>query len=131
MGKTVEELSESFGVSKSTIKRWFKDHPSFWAAVSRGREQADAKVAEGLFKRATGFEIDSEKHFVVNTGDFKQKVETVPTKTYFPPDPGAAMNWLKNRQPEKWRDKQEHQLTGDLTFTLNLDGDAPKEPESE
>ncbi|TDR29009.1 hypothetical protein DES43_15215, partial [Aquamicrobium defluvii] len=23
------------------------------------------------------------------------------------PDPSAAMNWLKNRQPDKWRDKSE------------------------
>jgi len=26
---------------------------------------------------------------------------------HLPPDAGAALNWLKNRQKELWRDKQE------------------------
>lgn len=27
------------------------------------------------------------------------------------PDPGAALNWLKNRQKKLWRDKVEHGFT--------------------
>ena len=35
---------------------------------------------------------------------------------HFPPDPTSMIFWLKNRQPDKWRDKRE---TGDD------EGDAP------
>lgn len=123
LGKTVKEIAVVFGHSQSTINRWFKQYPSFWEAVNRGRAYADAKVAEGLFKRATGFEIDSEKHFVVSTGDFKQDVKVVQTKTYFPPDPGAAMNWLKNRQPDTWRDKVDIGLPPEIVLTMKMDGE--------
>ncbi|MNQ95572.1 hypothetical protein D3C85_1111360 [compost metagenome] len=36
------------------------------------------------------------------------------TKTYYPPDAGAAMNWLKNRQGKKWRDKQDIEHSGKI-----------------
>jgi hypothetical protein len=31
-----------------------------------------------------------------------------------PPDTGAAMNWLKNRMPDKWRDKIDHDINADV-----------------
>lgn len=131
-GKTTEEIASLFGIGRTTIKRWFKEFPSFWTSVNRGRAFADARVAEGLFKRATGFEIDTVKHFVVSTGDFKQKVEEVKTKTYYPPDPGAAMNWLKNRDPDNWRDKIEVGLPPVIRLSMNLDGgDAEAKPETD
>ena len=30
------------------------------------------------------------------------------------PDAGAALNWLKNRQPQHWRDKQEVEQSGQV-----------------
>ncbi|MCY1295079.1 hypothetical protein D9M70_444010 [compost metagenome] len=31
----------------------------------------------------------------------------VPTVKHYPPDPGAAIFWLKNRQPELWKERVE------------------------
>lgn len=31
----------------------------------------------------------------------------VPTIKHYPPDTVAGIFWLKNRQPDKWREKQE------------------------
>jgi hypothetical protein len=31
---------------------------------------------------------------------------------HYPPDPTSMIFWLKNRQPQDWRDKQEHEHTG-------------------
>lgn len=126
LGKTVEEIADSFGESKTTIKRWFKEHPSFWSAVTRGREYADAQVAESLFKRATGFRTKEQRAFVRSVGDFSQVVEVKDIEIHYPPDPGAAMNWLKNRQPDKWRDKQQVELSGTIDLTMNLE-EAPKD----
>ena len=33
------------------------------------------------------------------------------TKKTVPPDTGAAMAWLKNRRPDKWRDKQDVEIS--------------------
>jgi len=35
----------------------------------------------------------------------------VPTVKHYPPDTTAAIFWLKNRQPAKWREKQEVETT--------------------
>lgn len=40
-----------------------------------------------------------------------QVISVKSVKKFIPPDTGAAMAWLKNRQPAKWRDKQEVDLT--------------------
>ena len=37
---------------------------------------------------------------------YKRQETTVITK-HIPPDTGAAAFWLKNRRPDKWRDKPE------------------------
>ena len=39
----------------------------------------------------------------------------VPYTEHFPPDTAAAFIWLKNRQPDRWRDKKEVHETGDHT----------------
>jgi hypothetical protein len=31
---------------------------------------------------------------------------------HYPPDPTAAIFWLKNRQKDKWRDKREEEVSG-------------------
>lgn len=60
-GATDQELAEAFGVSKRTIIRWKKDHPSFAEAYQKGKDIADAKVKKSLYQRAIGFEGQRKK----------------------------------------------------------------------
>lgn len=125
LGCTNKELAEFFGVVERTINRWLKDHESFCQAVKAGRMGADAKVANSLFKRATGYTYPSEKIF-----QSEGVIIRAPFKAVVLPDPGAAMNWLKNRQPDKWADSKKIDLSGELDLTMHLD-DSPKEEETE
>lgn len=129
LGYTDDELARSFGVSNTTIRTWKKTHEDFLRAVKEGKELADAKVAESLFKRATGYEYPSEKIVTLGIGNGESVVERVPITAVVLPDPGAALNWLKNRQPDKWRDKQQVELSGEVSVTLNLDGEPNKQVE--
>ncbi len=120
LGATDEELASFFNVCEDTINEWKKTYEEFSVSVTRGKIMADAEVASSFFKRAKGFEIDSEKVF-----QSEGVIIRADTKTYYPPDAGAALNWLKNRQPKKWRDKQEidHTTDGqklDLNPTVNV-----------
>ncbi len=36
----------------------------------------------------------------------------MPTVKHYPPDTQAASLWLRNRQPDKWRDKLTHEHAG-------------------
>jgi hypothetical protein len=59
-------------------------------------------VASKLFHRAIGYEHPEDKIFNNNGEEM-----VVPTIKHYPPDTTAAIFWLKNRQPDKWRDRQE------------------------
>lgn len=107
LGATEVELARIFDVSESTITHWKTDHVEFLTALKEGRELADANVADRLYQRAMGYSHKAVKIF--NDGGKPMKVEYT---EHYPPDTGACAFWLKNRQKEKWRDKQEHEHSG-------------------
>jgi transcriptional regulator with XRE-family HTH domain len=102
LGATNKDLAALFGVAVSTISKWMKDFPKFSDAIKKGKEEADIRVASALFKRATGFVKDDCEKVFQNKGD----VIHANVREYFPPETAAAIFWLKNRQPAKWREKQ-------------------------
>lgn len=118
LGHTNEELATFFEVAPSTIDEWIAKNNEFSGAVKKGKVIADGEAAEGLYKRAVGFtydevtfeKIDGKVNLELSTaGDIKTEDayrKKVVTKM-IAPDPGAALNWLKNRQPQKWREKIE------------------------
>lgn len=110
LGAIDEELADFFNVCVATINNWKKTEPQFLASIKRGKKQADSEVAQKLFKRATGYTHPEEKVFC-NDG----QIITHDTTKRYPPDTTACIFWLKNRQPDDWRDKQDidhnHELT--------------------
>jgi hypothetical protein len=114
LGATDLEIAQAFEVSIRTIHRWKLEYPAFREALMVGKEAADAKVAESLFKRATGYSFDSEKVFFVD-GE-AHRVEII---EHVPPDTKAAMWWLQNRNPKEWRDVRH--IKHDVEEGSNLD----------
>lgn len=117
LGAIDTQLAEFFDVDLSTLNRWKVVHPEFKESINKGKQVADAEVAYKLFKRATGYSHEATKIFN-NQGEIitEQYVE------HYPPDTGAAIFWLKNRQKALWRDKQEIEISADdnLADTLAL-----------
>jgi transposase len=111
LGATDKELSEFFEVSESTINLWKQEYPEFSESIKRGKVLADAQVAEKLFYRATGYTCHDS-----HISNYLGKITVTPIKKHYPPDTTAAIFWLKNRQKDKWRDKQEHEISGHLTL---------------
>lgn len=107
LGATDAELADFFNVNIDTIYEWKKVYQDFSEAVTRGKIIADAEVANSFYNRAKGYDLPSEKVFQYEGGIIRAD-----TTTHYPADPGAALNWLKNRQPDKWRDKTNVELTG-------------------
>lgn len=103
LGATDEEMADMFGVSEQTLNSWKRRHPEFLESIKKGKNVADATVASRLYKRAIGYDAKAVK-FATNEGRITDKVEYI---EHYPPDTTAAIFWLKNRQPEKWRDKKE------------------------
>lgn len=103
LGATDKELSEFFSVSEQTLNKWKKDYPEFLESLKKGKNIADANVASRLYNRAIGYNCKATK-FATSNGKITDSKEFI---EHYPPDTTAAIFWLKNRQPEKWRDKKE------------------------
>ena len=106
LGATDANLADFFGVVESTINNWKIANPEFLESLKAGKMLADAVVAESLYHRATGYSHQEEKVF--NNGG---EIVTYESVKHYAPDPTSAIFWLKNRQPDKWREKQEHTVT--------------------
>lgn len=109
LGATDAEMADFFRVTEQTLNNWKKSHPEFFESITRGKLLADAEVAEKLYQRAKGYSHEAVKIFN------HQGVEMiVPYVEHYPPDTQAASLWLRNRQPAKWRDKQDIEHSGEV-----------------
>jgi hypothetical protein len=120
LGATDKEIADFFEVNEDSIHEWKKVYPEFSESLKKGKTLADANVGQRLYERALGFEHDSEEIKVVSMGKEGSKIERVPIRKIYPPDTVAAIFWLKNRQPGKWRDKQEIQHSGEITTITGM-----------
>lgn len=112
LGATDIQMAEFFGVSNQTFNAWKKKQPQLLDAITRGKGVADANVAQGLYKRATGYDIKEE---VIKT--LNGKIERVETSKHIPPDTAAAFIWLKNRRRADWMDKQQIEHSGRIDYS--------------
>lgn len=74
-GLTDEQIAKNMGISVKTLYDWKNKYSKICNALKRGKEVADYEVENALFKTA---------------------LEGNTTAQIF---------WLKNRRPDKWRDK--------------------------
>jgi len=82
MGLTDDEIAIILEISPRTLNYWKKKSGAFSQALKRGKLKADFKVTQQLYKKALAG------------------------------DTTAMIFWLKNRQPEKWREKSEGNHSG-------------------
>lgn len=121
LGAKDKDLARFFEVNEDTVNQWKIDHPEFSESLKKGKEIADAEVAHSLYHRAKGFEHDEVQVF-----QYQGEPVIVPITKYYAPDTGAAMAWLKNRQPDKWRDNRDitidvnHSMEGFLEFMQGM-----------
>jgi len=129
-GSTDKDLALFFKVSINTIGNWKKRHPDFFLALLKGKQEADANVAEALYRNAIGFDyyenqpvklkrkIFDDAGKVIRTEEY---VQVVPLKKHSRPDTTAQIFHLKNRRPDLWSDvkKAEHEADADTPTTFS------------
>ncbi len=88
LGKTDVEIADEVGIGITTLKKLKGAHPDFAAAIKDAKTVADRLVEGSLFEQALAGSTT------------------------------AAIFWLKNRQPEKWRDVHKIDVTGEIKLVL-------------
>lgn len=117
LGATDRDIADFFEVSEATINNWKLQHPEFLESLKRTKEEIDAQVERSLFQRAMGYSHPAVKFFQVG-GEIVEK-EYI---EHYPPDATSMIFWLKNRQPDKWRDRREPPPDSDVPGLNDPDG---------
>jgi transcriptional regulator with XRE-family HTH domain len=112
-GFTDKEIAQGIGITKETLNNWKKKYPDFFTSINEWKALPNAEVERSLFERACGYSHPEDKVFC-NNGE----IIVQPTIKHYPPDPTAIIFWLKNRRPDKWRDKQDVEHSGDVVVEI-------------
>jgi hypothetical protein len=76
-----EQIAHNMGINKATLYDWKKKYPDISDALKEGKEVVDIQVENALLKNALNGNIT------------------------------AQIFWLKNRRPDKWREKREVEVS--------------------
>ena len=112
-GLTDEQIAAKMGISTKTLYEWKKTYSNICEALKRGKEVVDIEVENALLKRALGYEY-TEERVEVSKENGKKSVKTTQTVKHVSPDVTAQIFWLKNRRPDRWRDKQQLEHSGSV-----------------
>ena len=100
-GLSYDLIARNMGVSRDMLKRWRHEHFEISEAILLGREVANGKVEDALFKKATGFW--KTKTIIDNKG-VEHEIEE-----YVEPDIKAIQYYLNNRAKDRWSGNIQHQ----------------------
>lgn len=106
-GLTIDQIARKIGINRDTLYTWMKKFPDISDALKRGREVVDIQVENALLQRALGYSYtETTRELELDPASGKKVLKTTKTVTkQVAPDTTAQIFWLKNRRPDKWRDK--------------------------
>ena len=103
-GLTDEQIAHNIGISRKTLDVWKRKYGDIGDTLKRKKEIVDYEVENALLKRALGYTVEE----VIYEGVGDEMTPTKIIKKPVLPDTTAQIFWLKNRRPDKWRDKPEN-----------------------
>ena len=109
-GLSHEQIARNLGVAESTFYEYKKQYPELAEALKRGAEDAILEVENALFKNACGFYYDEEVACKNGT--------VVKVTKYSKPNTTSMIFFLKNKAPDKWRDRQEHDVNANVAQVI-------------
>lgn len=117
-GWKVEKIADEIGVTRQCIYNWLKKYPEFKKKWDESFNEIKIKAERGLFyltephERRT-IQVDT---YIDKNGDItgRHKRETTTTD---PPNFNACKYTLENLASDEYKDKQNVQLSGDISVT--------------
>ena len=114
-GLTDEQIAAKIGITAKTLYEWQNRFSEIREAIKKGKAPVDVEVENALLKSALGYyvtikepiKVKTEKQKVGEGKIVEEHIEYVEKQIYIPPQNTAQIFWLKNRKPDKWKDKRE------------------------
>ena len=121
-GLSLSQIAHNIGVADSTFRKWRDEHEAISAAIKRGNAPVDLEVENAMLKSALGhketvrkaIKVKTEKQKVGEGKIVEEHIEYVDEEVYIPPQVTAQIFWLKNRRPDKWKDKIEQTVVTEV-----------------
>lgn len=107
-GNTDAKVAKILKISRKTLQKMV-EASNLKHTIKNIKLKPNKLVELSLYQRARGFEYVEEK----DDGEVITK-----TKKYVPPDTTACIYWTKNRDPERWRDKFDHEVNGNIVIKV-------------
>lgn len=114
LGATNIQIAEALSISLSKLNRWREQYPDFKQAYDAGGVEANAFVAQSLYKRARGYTVKEAK-IATHEG---QVTDVVYVDKEIAPDFNAIKWWLKTKVPGYWTDEQRLQVNANVTSEM-------------
>lgn len=108
LGHTDVEICKILSIAPSKFNLWKHKDTIWWEALKESKVNSDSEVEKSLRKRAMGYDV-VETHIT-------KEGQAIETNKHIPPDTVACIFWLKNREPERWRDRQEISHSGNIQY---------------
>lgn len=117
-GNTVTTTCQTVGISKETFYQWMKK-PDFSDFIKKAMAIPDKKVENALYKSAImGHRYKEKEYKGVAVGE-KIKMILVKTVTkIIVPNVTAQIFYLKNKQPDEWKDRHDLDVTGNMNIKV-------------
>lgn len=103
-GLSMKQLSQNMGISYSTLFEWQNNFPELSDTIKKGQRVVTEHVENALFNSATGYEYEEETSELMPDGEMKVVKKVKKSQA---PNPTSMIFWLKNKNPEEWRDRVE------------------------
>lgn len=116
-GLNNKQIAQSLGIGIRTFYEWIDRFPLFAHSIKKYRGLADIQVENALFKSAIGFNFEEVKRERRKVDGQYQMVETEKVIKHVPGVSAAQIFYLKNRMPERYKDKIEtvHSLDNSIS----------------
>lgn len=113
-GLTDEQIAKKIGINPATLYAWMNKYDEINKAIKKGKAPVDIAVEKALLNSALGYYIKTKEPIKLRTEKqynggkiVEEHIEYAEKELYIPPSNTAQIFWLKNRRPDKWRDKPE------------------------
>ena len=116
-----KEICEYADVNINTFYKWKQKHPDFAEELMKAKHKINQKIEAQAYKRAMGYMITETKTIIATNDDGEEEIIRVEKNNkHIPSDTKILMMLLKNRMPEKYRDKQEIHLSGEVNTNMTI-----------
>lgn len=133
-GLTDEQIAKNMQISASTYYDYKNKHEEISEALKKGKEIVDYEVESSLLKKCFGYNAKVKKNMKVKRVEYNddgyksneyEEIIEVYDEVHVPADTIAQIFWLKNRKPEKWREKIDKPVDNNEEGVIIVD-DLPK-----